>query len=72
VQTDCTPGQLEFQGFGRRQVVAAFDGGRQTSDGGVLLLREIAEQADRGHALAGRSTLNRLELTPVDVTAASR
>jgi hypothetical protein len=29
---------------GRREVVAAFDGGRQTSDGGVLLLREIAER----------------------------
>jgi hypothetical protein len=143
VQTDCTAGQLEFQGFGRRQVVAAFDGGRQTSDGGVLLLREIAErtglirrfaacftdyrrqdwiehtveelvgqrvlaqalgyedlndhdtlrddallalaagkrdltgakrrrEADRGHALAGRSTLNRLELTPAAATAASR
>jgi hypothetical protein len=143
VQTECTPGQLEFQGFGRRQVVAAFDGGRQTSDGGVVLLREVAErsglirrfaacftdhrrqdciehtveelvgqrvlaqalgyedlndhdtlrddallalavgkrdltgagrrrESDRGHALAGRSTLNRLELTPADATAASR
>ncbi len=29
-------------------------------------------EADRGHALAGRSTLNRLELTPADATAASR
>jgi hypothetical protein len=123
--------------------VGAFDGGRQTSDGGVLLLREVAErtglirrfaacftdhrkpeliehtveelvgqrvlaqaigyedlndhdtlrddallalaagkrdltgerrrrEADRGHALAGRSTLNRLELTPAWATAASR
>jgi hypothetical protein len=116
-------------------VVAAFDGGRITSDGGILLLREVAERSgllrrlarcfidyrnpgliehtveelvaqrvlaqaqgyedlndhdslrddallalaagkrdvcgerrarerDRGHALAGKSTLNRLELTP--------
>jgi hypothetical protein len=143
VRTDCTAGQLEFQGFGRREVVGVFDGGRQTSDGGVLLLREVVErtglirrfaacftdhrrpeliehtveelvgqrvlaqaigyedlndhdtlrddallalaagkrdlmgerrrrETDRGHALAGRSTLNRLELTPAEATAASR
>ena len=143
MQTDCSPRQLEFQGLGSREVVAAFDGGRQTSDGGVLLLREVAEgtglirrfascftdhrraeriehtveellsqrvlgqalgyedlndhdtlrddpllalaagkrdltgarrlrERDRGHALAGRATLNRLERTPADATAASR
>ncbi len=141
--TDCSPRQLEFQGLGRREVVAAFDGGQQTSDAGVLLLREVAEgtglirgfascftdhrradriehtaeellgqrvlgqalgyedlndhdmlrddpllalaagkrdltgehrarDRDRGHALAGRATLNRLERTPSDATAASR
>jgi hypothetical protein len=124
-------------------VVAAFNGGRQTSDAGLLLLREVAEATglirrfaacfadyrqagriehtieemlgqrvlaqaqgyedlndhdtlrddvvlalaagksdltgaqrprarDRGHPLAGRSTLNRLEHTPADATAASR
>jgi hypothetical protein len=125
-------------------VVAAFDGGRVTTDaGGVLLLREVAagtgllrsfaecftdhrnpdriehtveelltqrvlaqacgyedlndhdvlrddvllaaaagkadvtgatrrRAQDRGHALAGKSTLNRLELTPADATAAAR
>jgi hypothetical protein len=143
MQTDCSPGQLEFQAFGTRQVVAAFNGGRQTSDAGVLLLREVAartglirrfaacfsdhrrpefiehtveellgqrvlaqaqgyedlndhdtlrddallalaagkrdltgahrrRERDRGHALAGRSTLNRLERTPAEATAASR
>ena len=132
--TDCTSGQLEFSGLGPRRIQAAFDGGRVTSDGGVLLLREVAlrtrildrfascfsdrrdperiehtvtelvsqrilaiacgyedlndhdilrddallaaaagkldptgatraRQRDRGHALAGKSTLNRLELT---------
>jgi len=135
VQTQCSGSQLEFQGLGKRHVVARFDGGRVTSDGGVLLLREVAERTglmkrfsecftdyripeltehpvkdlvsqrvlgialgyedlndhddlrddallatavgkedltgqyrmrerDRGHALAGKSTLNRLELTP--------
>lgn len=143
MRTDCSPRQLEFQGLGGRQVVAAFDGGRQTSDAGILLIREVAEgtglirrfascftdhrraeriehsveellgqrvlgqalgyedlndhdtlrddpllalaagkrdlagehrarERDRGHALAGRATLNRLERTPADATAASR
>ena len=143
VQTDCSAGQLEFQGFGGRQVVAAFDGGLQTSDSGLLLLREVAAETglirrfaacftdhrcperiehtveellgqrvlaqaqgyedlndhdrlrddpllalaagkgdltgadrprtrDRGHALAGSSTLNRLERAPAEATAASR
>jgi hypothetical protein len=135
VQTECKAGRLEFQGFGRRQVVASFDGGRISSDGGLLLLREVAQRTgllerfahcftdyrdprriehkvealvaqrvlalaqgyedlndhdalrddpllalavgkpdltgaqrlrgrDQGHALAGKSTLNRLERTP--------
>src|SRR5215204_7085050 len=39
--TDCTPHQLEFQGLTRRSVVASFDGGTLSSDGGVLLLAEV-------------------------------
>jgi hypothetical protein len=39
--TDCNPQPLEFQGVGRRTVVAAFDGGTLTSDGGLLLLSEV-------------------------------
>src|SRR3954453_13385185 len=42
--TDCNPQQLEFQGVGRRTVVAAFDGGTLTSDGGLLLLSEVERQ----------------------------
>jgi hypothetical protein len=128
---------LEFQAFGGRRVEGAFDGGHQSSDAGVLLLREVAERTgligrfascfsdhrrperiehtveqllgqrvfgqalgyedlndhdrlrddallalavgkpdllgaarrqarDRGHALAGRSTLNRLERTEAE------
>ena len=33
MQTECTSEQLEFEGFGRRRVVAAFDGGAMSSDG---------------------------------------
>ncbi len=142
-RTECRTGQLVFQGFAGRAVVAAFDGGRLSSDGGVLLLREVAERTgmlrrfarcfvdhrnpdliehrvdelvaqrilaqacgyedvqdhdvlrddallavaagkrdatgerrkrkrDRGHALAGKSTLNRLERTPAEATRAAR
>jgi len=42
--TECTGSQLEFQGLGRRKVHAQFDGGHLSSDGGVLLLRELDER----------------------------
>lgn len=42
--TECTPTQLEFHPLGRREVVCRFDGGRITSDGGGLLLREVDQR----------------------------
>ena len=36
----CAKEQLHFQGLGSRRIVASFDGGTITSDGGGLLLRE--------------------------------
>ena len=140
---ECHQKSFEFHALGRRPVVARFDGGRITSDGGALLLREAARvtgiigqfaacfsdyrdpsriehtveelvaqrvyrlalgyedlndhddlrydpllavlagkkdplgtkrvrERDRGKALAGKSTLNRLELTPARANAASR
>jgi hypothetical protein len=47
MRTECTAEQFEFEGFGRRRVMAAFDGGAMTSDGGGLLLRH----ADRAIGL---------------------
>ena len=41
MSTQCTPEQLEFHALGRREVVGRFDGGRITSEGGSLLLREV-------------------------------
>jgi hypothetical protein len=141
--TECTAGQLEFHGLGRRAVVGQFDGGKISSDSGGLLLREVEQRThilkrlagcfvdhrdetqiehsveslikqrvmglalgyedlndhdalrhdpllallsdqpdlsgkrrkrarDKGCALAGKSTLNRLELTPFDADEASR
>lgn len=143
MHTECSSEQMQFQGAGRRSVVGRFDAGRTSSDGGLLLLREVAGRTgllealagcfrdhrkpeaiehsvadliaqrvyglalgyedlndhdslrddtllavavgkrdlhgvhrvrarDQGHALAGKSTLNRLELTPADGGAASR
>lgn len=41
--TECSALQLEFQGLGSRRVVADFDAGHVSSDGGSLLLRETDE-----------------------------
>ena len=141
--TECNPAYLDFPMLGPRQVLADFDGGAISSDGGALLLRQVealtgivrqfaacfddhrdpdlvehsvehllaqrvyalalgyedlndhddlrrdpllatvvgkADPAgkarrrprDRGKALAGKSTLNRLELTPVGAGRESR
>jgi hypothetical protein len=50
MRTECSAEQFEFEGFERRRVVAAFDGGAVTSDGGGLLLRH----ADRAIGLIER------------------
>jgi hypothetical protein len=143
MQTQCNEQLFNFQAQNRRQVVAKFDGGTISTDGGALLLREaehltgiiagfaacftdhrdqylvehaveqlVAQriyalalgyedlndhdqlrhdpllavlagkddpagnnrrrQRDKGKALAGKSTLNRLELTPVRANSKSR
>ena len=44
MKTECSKQKLLFEGHGRRAVVAAFDGGKITSDAGGLLLREVEER----------------------------
>ena len=51
--TQCTPAQLSFHGLGRRQVRGRFDGGRITSDGGGVLLREADVRLGLLDRLAG-------------------
>ncbi len=141
--TECNRNQLEFQGIGRRSVVARLDGGSISSNGGGLVLREVdrrvqilgrladcftdhrraeliehsveelvsqrvyglalgyedlndhdelrwdpllgllagkldpqgqkrLRERDRGKALAGKSTLNRMELTPAEADGRAR
>ena len=141
--TECTQTSFTFANHARRQVVARFDGGTITSDGGAVLLRQLEQRTgivrqfaacfrdhrqaaqvehsvrelvaqrvyglalgyedlndhdqlrcdpllallsgkqdlagaqrrrprDRGKAGAGKSTLNRLELTPAEAGASSR
>ena len=41
MQTECRNEKLEFQAAGVRPIVAEFNGGTITSDGGVLLLKEV-------------------------------
>jgi hypothetical protein len=43
-QTKCKERAYEFQGAGKRSVVGEFNGGHITSDGGVVLLREVDER----------------------------
>lgn len=42
--TECNAERIHFSRVGRRQVGADFNGGRLTSDTGVLLLREVDQQ----------------------------
>jgi hypothetical protein len=51
--TECNPEQLEFHALGRRDVIGRFDGGRITSDGGGLLLREVDTRIGLLERLAG-------------------
>ena len=44
MQTECNEQKLHFQPKNKRKVQAKFDAGKISSDGGLLLLREIAEK----------------------------
>ena len=42
--TECTQTSFSFADHGRRQVVARFDGGTISSDGGGVLLRQLEQR----------------------------
>ena len=51
-RTECKDQPLLFQDLGRRQVVADFSGGTLSTDGGVLLLRQVDAGLGMSRALA--------------------
>ena len=52
--TSCTAEQLSFPSISRRKVQADFQGGDVSSDGGVLLLRQMDRRLKLTQALAAR------------------
>jgi Transposase DDE domain group 1 len=53
METQCIREQMEFQQLGRRGVIGRFDGGKISSDGGGLLLREVESRLHILKRLAG-------------------
>ena len=41
MNTECNQPDFSFQALGPRKIIGRFDGGRITSDGGGVLLREV-------------------------------
>lgn len=48
----CTAGQMEFWRLGRRVIEANFRGGAISSDGGVMLLRQVDRRIGLSAAVA--------------------
>jgi hypothetical protein len=53
MNTECSAERINFHGLGGRGVVGRFDGGRISSDGGCVLLREVEERTHLLKRLAG-------------------
>jgi hypothetical protein len=51
--TDCQQSSFQFQALGARQVAVDFSGGHLSSDGGVVLLRQIDQSVGLSRLLAG-------------------
>lgn len=49
--TNCTQEELSFPSFDRRKIEAKFDGGDVSSDGGIMLLREVDQRLGLVEAL---------------------
>ncbi|MEZ6184995.1 MAG: IS1380 family transposase [Planctomycetota bacterium] len=45
MRTDCTPDRVLFGRLGRREIVADFNAGDMSSDGGALLLRRVEQRS---------------------------
>ncbi|MBP6079544.1 MAG: transposase [Xanthomonadales bacterium] len=49
---DCTESRMQFGRLGRRVIEADFDGGDLSSDGGLMLLRQIDQRIGLSRAAA--------------------
>ena len=49
----CTANQIDFGRLGRRVVEANFEGGALSSDGGLMLLRQVDRKIGLSAAVAG-------------------
>ncbi len=71
--TECTSHPYLFHGLGGREIRADFDGGEITSDGGALLLREVARKTGILRAFAGcfvdHRSPDRIEHTVEELTS---
>jgi len=56
MKTERMPTQLEFHGFGKREVEGRFDAGQISTDGGGLLVREVNRRPGLLKRLAGQFT----------------
>ena len=59
MKAECSAGQLEFHGPGRRAVAGEFDGGKVSSESGGLLLCEVEQRTHILKRLAGCFTDHR-------------
>ena len=50
--TNCTINKISFSSLGRKKISGSFTGGSITSDGGLLLLREIDKQMQLTNKMA--------------------
>ena len=65
MQTQCIPEHMEFQGLGKRKVVADFSGGEVTSDTGGLGLSLDPRRPET--KVAGETSHIRVPIEPVEI-----
>ena len=55
---DCTESRMQFGRLGRRVIEADFDGGDLSSDGGLMLLRQINQSIKLSRGMTAATSCN--------------